>query len=232
MFRFKQFSVVQEQSAMKVCTDSCMFGAWVALRVQSEQRILDIGTGTGLLSLMVAQGSQAFFDAIEIDIAAKEEAALNFRSSPFDQRLTAINADARRFQSPGSYNRIISNPPFFRNQLRSPSARENLAKHSAELTFDELLSCVDRNLAPAGTFNVLISYETETEFLRLAETAGFYCCEIVRIKKIAGGGFFRSMLELKKSPCEMEVGEITIRAQDGDYTDEFKKLLAPYYLRL
>ena len=163
-FRFKQFTIHQDGSVMKVCTDSCVLGAWSAMHAGECQRILDIGTGTALLSLMLAQKSSAPIDAIEWDPEACAQARENIRDSPWPTQIQIIQADARTYRSPLSYDFIISNPPFFESDLWSPDDKKNLAKHGASLTLEALLGVIKTNLRPKGVFTILLPFHRSEYF--------------------------------------------------------------------
>src|SRR6476620_3970566 len=134
-FRFRQFTVHQERTAMKVCTDACLFGAWVASEIRNEdlERVLDIGAGTGLLSLMIAQNSDAVIDAVEIDDHAYSQVVDNFSSSPWNDRLRVHHCSVQQFEPGCKYDLVISNPPFYEHSLRSPDSKKNMAMHSTHL---------------------------------------------------------------------------------------------------
>jgi tRNA1Val (adenine37-N6)-methyltransferase len=166
-FQFKQFIVHQDKAAMKVTTDSCLFGGWVAEELSAEKdegkNILDIGTGTGLLSLMLAQKTSGDIDALEIDKEAYEQAIANVSSSPWKERIRVMLQDASSFLSKKKYNTIISNPPFYENELKSPDSKRNIAHHSG-LSLNHLLSVVKENLEERGTFYLLLPYKRIEEF--------------------------------------------------------------------
>ncbi|MBA4166660.1 MAG: methyltransferase, partial [Chitinophagaceae bacterium] len=144
-FRFRRFTVWQDRCAMKVCTDACLFGAWLANEVHDAVHVLDIGTGTGLLSLMFAQNSSASVNALEIDKDASVQAAENFNSSPWAYRLKVIDKSVQDYTAafPGTslYDLVFSNPPFYSNDLKSSDSRRNLAQHSEALSLEELVYC-------------------------------------------------------------------------------------------
>lgn len=234
-FRFKQFTIHQDRCAMKVCTDACLFGAWVAaLAVNSGgqvESVLDIGTGTGLLSLMLAQKTRAHIDAIEMDEAAAEQAADNFENSPWKERLQVISGDARLVHLGRKYDLIISNPPFFENDLKSTDAQRNLALHSKELSLAELMSVIKSHLAPTGKLAVLLPYHRKDAFEQIAAKAGFFPVEEVSVKQTPKHSYFRATLLFSATAESALHKDITIH--DGEeYTVPFTDLLKDYYLKL
>ncbi len=220
---------------MKVCTDACLFGAWVAEKVQSEkygpQSILDIGTGTGLLGLMVAQVNKAMIDAVELDEPAAEQAGENFETSPWQERLQVIRGDARTILLGRKYDFIISNPPFFENDLKSGNIGRNLALHSEELNLQELLSVVQKHLSGDGKFALLQPYHRKNECIKMAMEAGFYLVEEVAVKQTPAHSFFRVMLLFGTDQAAVISSEISIR-DDDTYTTAFSVLLKAYYVKL
>lgn len=220
---------------MKVCTDACLFGGWVAQKVVSWQMtdssILDIGSGTGLLSLMLAQQTVAQIDAIEMDEAAAEQAADNFEGSPWKERLQVIKGDAKLVHLGKKYALIISNPPFFENDLKSEDAKRNLALHSEELSLQELLSIIKSHLAVNGKFAVLLPYHRKDVFIQLAKNEGFFLEEVVSVKQTPKHTFFRVMLLFSAINESVIEREIIIREGES-YTNEFIDLLKDYYLKL
>ena len=220
---------------MKVCTDACLFGAWVAEKVQSgkygPQSILDIGAGTGLLSLMLAEVNKAMIDAVELDEPAAEQAAENFEGSPWHERLQVIRGDARTVHLGRKYDFIISNPPFFENDLKSGNTGRNLALHSEELNLKELLSVIQKYLSGDGKFALLQPYHRKNECIKMAMEAEFYLVEEVAVKQTPAHSFFRVMLLFGTEKAAVVSSEISIR--DGDtYTNAFTALLKDYYLKL
>lgn len=223
-FRFKQFTVYQDQTAMKVCTDACLFGAWVAYSTDPSS-ILDIGTGTGLLSLMLAQKSVAPIDAVEIDEQAYEQAQANFYASPWSSRLKAFHTPIQEFQG-NSYDLIISNPPFYNKDLKSSDRKRNLALHSEALNLEELLTCVKRLLANNGLFAILLPFHRATRLEELAREHSLFVKEKVLVRQTPRHDFFRVMYLLAniEPPREIRQSEIII----NDLL--FKELLKEYYL--
>ena len=159
-FRFKQFTVFHDRSAMKVTTDACLFGAWCAEEVQNSRlkisSLLDIGTGTGLLSLMVAQKSKVKIEAVEIDGEASLQAAENVEGSPWKEKIVVTCGDILLFQPATGYDAIISNPPFYEKELASQKQEKNLAHHSSHLSLSQLLASIQRLLTSEGIFFLLL----------------------------------------------------------------------------
>ncbi len=230
-FRFKQFTVQQAGSAMKVCTDACIQGAFTAGFVKNAPRVLDIGTGTGLLSLMLAQQSPAAIDALELDEAAFRQAAANFEASPWQSRLRAIHADVRDFQPGTPYAFIVTNPPFYENDLKSPDSRRNTAMHTTTLDYETLLTAIRRLLAPDGRFSVLLPYTGFQRFREMAEAAGFTLQELLEVRQTTGHGFFRSVGIFGEGGVT-HTREMSVYDAQRQYTPGFTALLKDYYLYL
>lgn len=233
-FQFKQFKIQQDKCAMKVCTDACLFGAWIADDLQNKNcsDVLDIGAGTGLLSLMLAQKTTALIDAAEIDGNAFLQAKENFESSNWKERLHVFNTDICDFNPVKTYDFIISNPPFFENDLKSPQQNKNTAKHDTELNLLTLAGIVKKLLSRAGHFAVLLPYHRTSYFINEAEKQGLYCNETVLVKQTAGHSYFRSMLLFSGNKTITVEKEISIKGADGNYTEAFSTLLNDYYLYL
>lgn len=229
-FRFKEFTVEQDKCAMKVCTDACLFGAWIAEKKYTG-RILDIGAGTGLLSLMLAQQSAAYIDAVEIDGQAYEQAKENLENSPWRERLSVFNVPIQDY-SAGKYDLIISNPPFFENDLKSADTKRNLALHSGALTLGELLLSVKKMLNDTGKFAVLLPFHRSTELETLALQNDLFPKEKVLVKQTPKHPYFRVMYLYSSlvSASEPHLTEITIKDDTNNYTESFKYFLKNYYL--
>ena len=234
-FKFKQFTAHQDKCAMKVCTDACLFGAWIANRLLfTANRGLDIGCGTGLLSLMLAQKlNDVNIDAVEIDEAAAQQANENFEASPWKDRLHIQNISIQQFVETVTYKYdvIISNPPFYESDLKSDDAKRNLALHSSELKLEELISIADKLLNDGGNFFILMPYYRTNEFERLIK--GKFCTkEKVYVKQTERHNYFRSMFCLSRQTYSTTQSEMIIMNKDGGYTNEFAALLRDYYLYL
>ncbi|MFN5761666.1 MAG: tRNA1(Val) (adenine(37)-N6)-methyltransferase, partial [Sphingobacteriales bacterium] len=173
-FSFKQFTISQNRCAQKVSTDACIFGAWVTEKMDLPTRVLDIGAGTGLLMLMIAQKSNAIIDGIEIDDHSFEELQENLRKAEFSSRVFAVKGDARNFLFPHEYDLIISNPPFYENQLLSENAHKNIAWHSSMLKLEELFTVVKKNLSSTGKFAIIIPFARIEETIEFASNIGLH----------------------------------------------------------
>jgi tRNA1Val (adenine37-N6)-methyltransferase len=232
-FKFKQFKIHQHKCAMKVCTDACLFGALVAELNLEKKQVLDTGTGTGLLSLMLAQKSNSIqIDAVEIEAAAAEQALENITASPWSANINVHHADILQFKPGKNYNLIISNPPFFEDDLHSPDATKNKAKHSTTLKLDELLHFVDENLDSKGTFAVLLPYARVQAFTDAASETGLLLNRQVLVKQTMKHKFFRGILFFGRKEKEAQYEELIIKELDHSYTAAFTNLLKDYYLFL
>jgi tRNA1Val (adenine37-N6)-methyltransferase len=237
-FKFKQFTVYQDKCAMKVCTDSCLFGAWlnrwISEKKEKPKNALDIGTGTGLLSLMLSQGSEdPIIDAIEIEGDAFQQARENISKSTFKERIFLHHTSLQNFLSEKKYDLIFSNPPFFENDLKSAATSKNLAKHSVSLTSFELIDFISHNLSQIGKAALLIPYQRTDYFVDLINNAGLFTEHIVHVNQTPKHLFFRTFLLFSKIETkEVTKSEITIKGDENEYTKEFSELLAPFYLNL
>ncbi|OSZ77549.1 hypothetical protein CAP36_14325 [Chitinophagaceae bacterium IBVUCB2] len=238
-FQFKQFTIHQDKCAMKVTTDSCLFGAWAAEKVKlldpGINKGLDIGTGTGLLSLMLAQQSNIYFDALEIDVNATKQAQENVLLSPWKERINVLNFDAIEFSNTTLYDLIISNPPFYENELKGKNSGKNIAHHDGGLLLPELLSIIKRNLAANGVFLLLLPYKRHEEIRKLFTEHELVIEQITFVKQSVNHDYFRIMLagRLQSAwPAETIINDIAIKSEDDKYTPAFTELLKDYYLYL
>jgi len=221
---------------MKVCTDSCLFGAWVAAELEQKkigaESILDIGAGTGLLSMMLAQKSQARIDAVEIDKHAFEQAKENVGASPWRERIKLFHSNIKNFNPGFKYDLVISNPPFYENELTAKDEGRNISKHSIALSLEELIIISKNLLSEDGTLAVLLPWHRTKSFEDLASKYSFFIKEKMKVKQTTSHNYFRSMLVLTETKSETIETEIMIKNKENDYFDEFKALLKDYYLYL
>ncbi len=234
-FQFKQFTIHQQKAAMKVTTDACLFGALQPAFPDkgANLNLLDIGAGTGLLSLMVAQlNPEANISAIEIDAETAREAAENIANSPFSGQLRVVQADILDFYPEKGFHHIFCNPPFYQSQLQSPDTLKNTAHHASNLSLESLFACFNRLLLPGGTVSLLLPFYRESEALVLSGLQNLNPTVITRVKQSSKHGFFRTILFLGGEKHPPETSEITIRDAENRYTPEFERLLKPFYLKL
>ncbi|HNP22574.1 MAG TPA: methyltransferase [Panacibacter sp.] len=234
-FRFKQFTVHQEKCAMKVCTDACLFGSLLKtyFNRRGGARVLDIGAGTGLLSLMYAQqNANALIDAVEIDERASKQAKENFEVSPWKERLRIHNCSIQSFIAGNKYDLIVSNPPFFENDLKSADDKRNLALHSSALSLEELAGIASALVDDNGMFAVLLPYHRADAFIENAAAKKFFSQQRVNVKQSVKHNYFRSILFFTKQQFVASADEISIMDGGGQYTKRFADLLKDYYLKL
>ena len=218
---------------MKVSTDSCILGAWFAGKLSHQNTVLDIGAGTGLQMLMMAQKNRAHIDGIELDQDAWQQAKENIESSAWKDRLTIYSGDIRTYPFDRKYQFIISNPPFYENDLESPSVKKNQTRHAATLNFQELLSAVERLLEPDGSFGLLLPYHRKNDLLEYANVHSFWPGHQLNIRQTPRHNFFRSVIWFSKTkPAKISNTELIILDEAGKYTDDFVNLMKDYYLWL
>lgn len=231
-FQFKQFRINQDQCAMKVCTDSCVFGAYV--EVKQAKRVLDIGTGTGLLALMVAQRTGAVVEAVEINPKAQAQAAENFAESPWAERLQLHPMPLQEFAKTCTqhYDVILSNPPFFLASLKSDDAAKNTAKHTGDLLFEDILKFAQKHLTEHGKLYLLLPPTEASHFAALAKAHALYLTETLEVYTRTGGKCIRHVQTYTFASAEKAVtNRLDIREEDGKtYTTDFTALLRDYYL--
>jgi tRNA1Val (adenine37-N6)-methyltransferase len=220
---------------MKVTTDACLFGAWVAEEVRSQKSeagsqhtcpgVLDIGTGTGLLSLMFAQKNQGgLIVGVEIDKDAVKQAKENINDSPWKDQIEVLEGDVKDHHFPEKYDIIISNPPFYEKEIRSSSDRKNIAHHSETLTLNELLHIIRNYLASDGSFFLLLPFKRSEEIKRLVRDHQLHIDEMIFVRQSVNHDYFRIMIKGKISAKENEetaFNEMSIWDEKQQYTDEF-----------
>lgn len=235
MFQFKQFTIQQDKCAMKVGTDGVLLGAWTLLP-NNTFSILDIGAGTGLIALMLAQRSNAEqIDAIEIDDDAYEQAVENFEESPWSDRLFCYHAGLDEFveeMEDEEYDVIVSNPPFYTENYSSGNKQRDTARFTESLPFEELIEAAAVLLSDNGLFSVIIPFKEEENFKAIATEFGLYPAKITRVKGTPQTEYKRSLLALKKQEKEYTVDELIIETARHQYTPEYIALTKDFYLRL
>lgn len=232
-FDFKQFRIEQGRSAMKMSTDACIQGAWTPVPPDAKY-ILDIGTGTGLLALMLAQrNANVQIDAIELDAEAAQDAQHNFGQSSFADRLQVFQGDVKIYPFQQQYDFIITNPPFFANSLLGPHAARNTARHGLSLSLEELLQLLDKLLTPTGSASVLLPATEHQHWAALLQSKDWSLASTLHIIPKPDSKANRVVSIYTRSPTYPPlVDELLIRDKLGNYTPEFIRLLNPFYLNL
>lgn len=235
MFQFKQFTVQQDRCAMKVGTDGVLLGAWSPIP-ENCFSILDIGTGTGIIALMMAQRSQAEqLDAIEIDEDAYEQAVENFENSPWNDRLFCFHAGLDEFieEPEDEYDLIICNPPFYSENYKTADEQRDLARFQDAMPFEMLVEAADLLLSENGIFSVIIPFKEEADFLALAKEFELLPFKITRVKGTPTSDIKRSLLAFsRKQISEIEITELVIETERHVYTEEYIALVKEFYLKM
>ncbi|MBA2746762.1 MAG: methyltransferase [Flavisolibacter sp.] len=233
-FKFKQFTIHQERSAMKVTTDACLFGAWVASQLEDVQgkKLLDIGAGTGLISLMIAQKYNCKIDAVEIDAAAALEAKKNIDETIWMDRIELHHQNILQFHHEYCYNFIVSNPPFYENELQSGRDEKDKAHHSKELKLVDVFQYIKKNLEPTGLFFLLLPYKRKNEIISQLAAAELFMHRCINIHHSNKHQPTRILVKGGHQYQEIVQEDFYIRKEDGSYTEAFKALLRDYYLEL
>ncbi len=234
-FRFKQFTIQQDKCGMKVSTDACIQGAWTPI-LPGVKTVLDIGTGTGLLSLMLAQrNSYIAIDAIELDEAAAQQAKENVSSSPWQERINVKQADVRAYAPLVSYDMLICNPPFFDKSLQSNELNRNVARHAISLSKEDIIATADRLLSDEGYLALMLPPAEHLVMEQLLLEHGWHIFSSLYVVPKQGYEANRviSLATKNKESQGLLVAEtLQIKNEDGSYTEQFIQLLRPFYLFL
>ena len=231
-FHFKHFSLYHHRSTMKVGTDAVLLGRWVEVRPTDV--VLDIGTGCGILPLMLAQKGVSQVNAVDLDAVSIEEATVNFMASQWRDQLQAYCSDIADFQSDKKYSLIISNPPFFIRSFKCDADRKNRARHTdVTLSFDVLCESVCRLMEARGRFAVVLPVNESMDFLKVADSYGLYLYKRMTIIPIEGKEPNRVNLELQfAQSAEVQEETFVIRGTDNRFTKQYNEFLKDYYLGL
>lgn len=227
-FSFKQFTIHQDQTAMKVTTDACILGAYTT--VDKAKKVLDIGTGTGLVAMMLAQRTDAQIDAVEIDLNAYNQAYSNIQESIFKEQISVFNTSIQSFERQNQYDLIVSNPPFFQNHLKAEETARNNSLHTDTLSFEDLIHSVLRLISSAGTFVVLLPAYQSSVLETLAISKGLYPHKKLTIRHRKGSKILRIITTFGRIKKEILNQELIIKNPDESYSADFQLLLKEYYL--
>ena len=248
MFQFKQFTIHQDRTAMKVGTDGVLLGAWAPI-LSSTQRLLDIGTGTGLIALMLAQrmlkennNSTFKIDAIDIDQSSIEQATENISNSPFSQFITTHFTSLQDYSPSEKYDAIVCNPPYFVASLKSPDANRTQARHTDSLSFNDLLQHSARLLNSEGTLSVILPVNEGNQLIQLASQYGFSLTKLVHIHPTPTSDPKRLLIRLQITDNKSQIAtlqslnvsksSLTIELARHQYTDEYIALTRDFYLKM
>ena len=233
-FTFKQFQVNQDRCAMKIGTDGVLLGAWTPL-INNPYNVLDIGAGTGILSLMLAQRSNAEqIDAIEIDEDAYEQCVENFEASPWGDKLFCFHAGLDEFvdEPEDEYDLIISNPPFYTDDYKSDNSSRDLARFEDALPFEELIEAAALLLSDNGIFSVIIPFKEEERFVSMCKELDLFPLKITRVKGTPTSETKRSLLAFCRIEQTPLIDELIIEISRHNYTPEYIELTKEFYLKM
>ncbi len=234
MFHFKQFSVNQDQCAMKIGTDGVLLGAWCPIN-NNPYSILDIGTGTGVVALMLAQRSSAQqIDALEIDEQAFEQATENFENSRWNDRLFCFHAGLDEFvaEPEEEYDLIVSNPPFYKNDYKTSNEQRDLARFQDALPFEDLIEAADLLLSENGILAIIIPYSEEDHFITLANDFELFSFKITRVQGTPTTDVKRSLMAFSRKKSECIIDNLVIETQRHCYTEAYTTLTKDFYMKL
>lgn len=236
-FQFKEFTIHQDKTAMKIGTDAVLLGAWCLVENYPDS-ILDIGSGTGVISLMLAQRSDAMtIDAVELDENAYEQTVENFEQSDWGDRLYCYHASFQEFatemqEEEESYDLIISNPPFYTDEFETENEARNKARFTSSLSFKELIENSTKILSESGIFSVVIPYKEEQNFVSIALENNLYLNRVCRVKGNLSSEIKRSLLEFSFQQEELKEEELIIEISRHQYTEKYKELTRDFYLKM
>jgi len=236
-FHFKEFSIHQDKTAMKVGTDAVLLGAWCSLETYPDT-ILDVGSGTGLISLMMAQRSDAeTIDAVEIDPNAYEQNVANFEKSDWSDRLFCYHSSFQDFskemkEENQEYDLIISNPPFYNDNFETNDTSRNTARFTSALSFEDLLEGTSKILSDSGVFTIIIPFKEQTVFVSLARNYRLFLNRVCSVRGTENSEIKRSMLEFSFHQKELEETTLVIEKGRHKYTEEYINLTKDFYLKM
>ena len=240
-FQFKEFSVHQDRCAMKIGTDAVLLGAWTSID-KDPFSILDIGSGTGILALMLAQRSDAgSIDALEIDDEAYEQCVENFENSPWADRLFCYHASLEELVDDlldgqeaidETYDLILSNPPFYSEDYKTESNQRDMARFEDAMPFDHLVESVSHLLSKEGSFSVIIPFKEEGHFMALASKVNLFPNRVLQVKGSPSSDLKRSLIEFSFRKTEIERKELIIETSRHQYTPDYINLTKDFYLKM
>ena len=231
MFRFKKFAIAQDKCAMKVGTDGTLLGAWT--KAENPHQILDIGTGTGLIAIMMAQRFEnAQVKAIELDIDASKQAAENFQNSPWSNRLFLEHISLQEFHHKPSFDLIVSNPPYFENNLKGSNKQRTLARHTDKLSFESLIACSAKLLRESGSLAIILPSESKSNVEKIAKNHQLHLNRLCWVKGTEKTAIKRAVLQFSFQEYDLEENMIVVEKERHVYTDEYTQLCKNFYMKM
>lgn len=229
-FSFKKFTICQDNCAMKVGVDGVLLGAWTHFE-EKDKKVLDVGTGTGLMALMAGQRCQACITGIELDEFAARQACQNVESSPWADRIEVIWGDFLDYDFPDSYDVILSNPPYFKEECVSSNLQRHLARHNSSLTYENLVRKASRLLSPEGRLSLIAPAIYESLLRGLAVEFILKVTRLTYIHTKSGKPAKRLMMEMSREGIEVSIAEVlTIMDESGTYSEAYARLTQDFYL--
>jgi len=236
-FQFKEFTIHQDKTAMKVGTDGVLLGSWCSVNGYPDS-VLDIGSGTGVISLMIAQRSDAMtIDAVELDDNAYEQTVSNFEESDWGDRLYCYNATFQEFsneieEEEEVYDLIVSNPPFYTDEFKTDDTARNKARFTSSLSFEELVIGVSKILSKKGVFSVIVPFKEEVNFIALANDNGLFLNRVCRVQGNRTSEVKRSLMEFSFKEIELKEEHLIIEVERHQYTEAYIDLTKDFYLKM
>lgn len=231
MFRFKQFSIAQDKCAMKVGTDGIVLGAWA--KAYNPRQILDIGTGTGLIAMMMAQRFEnANIKAVEIEIEASQQAAENFQNTKWSDRLFLEHISFQKFQSITSFDLIVSNPPYFENNLKARDKNRTQARHTDSLSFESIIEGSVKLLSTNGSIAIIVPSESKSKMEKIAKNYQLHLNRLCWVKGNDKTRIKRVLIQFSFHDCPLKENTLIIEKERHVYTDKYIQLCKDFYLKM
>ncbi len=231
-FKFKQFEIKHDKSTLKVGTDAVLLGAWIPISNTCEN-ILDIGSGCGIITLMLAQRSNAIITGVDIDKDSTKEATENADNSPWKDRINFQNISIQNFcisQYKNSYDLIVSNPPFFVNSLKSPTHKRNISRHTDTLSFEDLISTASYCLSPGGLFALIVPSIAKEIIQEKAKNQGLFCIKVLLIQPFEHKPANRVIMLFSREEQSLQTENLIIRNASMEYASAYRSLTKDFYL--
>lgn len=229
-FYFKQFHIRHDRSTMKVGTDGVLLGAWAG--INSAIKILDIGTGSGLIALMLAQraAENVKIDAVEIDLDTFQQATENVKNSPWKEKITTFHTDFQHFSNRQSYDLVVSNPPYFVNSHKAPDLKRTISRHTDKLPFEAIAEGCRRLLHPHGRLCLILPISEGSAFTQIAVRSLLFCTQKVTVRHKSSKPAERLLMEFSFHPAPCQVSDLIMFDEEGKRTLAYQQLVGDFYL--